>query len=122
MNRKVILILAATVVLIIGLAAFIDTKAGFPSVNSINGITYEVISTQDYIRDGQKCIGYRVYIDTRDVTYSEYRAIFCELTDNDGKYLHTVWFYFNKDSANGTDIANVTMEQTVRGIIPDPVK
>ena len=84
-------------------------------------IEWEIISTQDYIRNNKECLGYRVYINTDRASDMQYRSIFDEIT-NDGKYLHTVWFYFSKSSATRSGTADVTMDQTVEGITPLPEK
>lgn len=84
-------------------------------------IKWEIISTQDYIRDNRECIGYRVYINTDKAYDSQYRSIFAEIT-NDDKYLHTVWFYFSESAADGSGKADVTMEQIAEDITPIPKK
>lgn len=83
-------------------------------------IEWEIISTQDYIRDGKECIGYRVYINTKRASNSQYKEIFNEIISNDNKYLHTVWFYYDKSAADGSGTADVTMEQIDKDIIPIP--
>lgn len=83
-------------------------------------IQWEIISTQDYIRENKECIGYRVYINTNKASDLQYRSIFKEITDKDGKYLHTIWFYFSESAADGSEEADVTMEQIAEGIIPLP--
>ncbi len=82
-------------------------------------IAWEIISTQDYVRDNKECIGYRIYINTDKASEQQYRSIFQEITD-DGKYLHTIWFYFSKSAADGSGEADVIMEQVTEGIIPIP--
>jgi len=84
-------------------------------------IKWEIVSTQDYIRDNKECIGYRIYINTEKASELQYRSIFEEITE-DGKYLHTIWFYFSKSAADGSGEANVTMGQVAEGIIPLPKK
>ena len=54
--------------------------------------TYKEEDTSGYIRDGKKCIGYRVIVD-ENATDEELLSVFRELTHYDGYYLHTVWFY-----------------------------
>lgn len=82
-------------------------------------IKWEIISTQDYVRRNKKCLGYRVYINTRKASPAQYSSIFEEITD-DGKYLHTVWFYFSKSAADGSGEADIIMEQVAEGITPIP--
>ncbi|MBQ8924057.1 MAG: hypothetical protein IJ053_04610 [Lachnospiraceae bacterium] len=79
-------------------------------------VSYSVISTQSYVRDGKECMGYRVYV-AKKPTSSEARTIFGKVT-NDKYYLHTVWFYTDRNAAKGNDVANWTMEQTSQGSIP----
>ena len=83
-------------------------------------IKWEIISTQEYIRNNEKCIGYRVYINTEKASNLQYKNLFSEITNNDNKYLHTVWFYFSKEDADGSKPADITMDQTIPGIIPFP--
>lgn len=80
-------------------------------------IEWEIVSTQDYVRDSKACIGYRVYINTDRASELQYRSIFEEITKDD-KSLHTVWFYFSKSAADGSEEADVIMEQTIEGITP----
>ena len=79
-------------------------------------VDYEVVSKQEYARDGQKCMAYRVYVSSKP-SYSEFQTIFSKVT-NDGYYLHTVWFYTSKSDANGSGAADWTMEQTSQDSIP----
>lgn len=81
-------------------------------------IIWEVISTQNYVRDSKKCIAYRVYINVDNASDSQLLNIYEEATKDDGYYLHTVWFYYDKTSANGSGTAKITIEQTINGIDP----
>ena len=81
-------------------------------------IIWEVISTQNYVRDNNKCIAYRVYINVDNASDAQLLNIYEEATKDDGYYLHTVWFYYDKASANGSGTAQITIEQTINGIDP----
>ncbi len=111
-------IVLVTLILVFAVAFFIDR---WNSKHGLDNVDWEIISSQSYVRDGQQCMGYRVYINADDANNSAYRAIFQEVTD-DGKYLHTVWFYFIKSHADGTHTANIIMEETASGVIPTPTK
>ena len=80
---------------------------------------WDIVSTSDYIRDGQKCIGYRVYITPSYATNESMKDIFTYLTKQDSYYLHTVWFYHTRKNANGTNSADSIMEETSPGKIPE---
>jgi hypothetical protein len=83
---------------------------------------WEVVSTQSYVRDGQKCMGYRIYVDYDYASTDIYKDIFLYVTDDDGYYLHTVWIYNIKFRANGSYSADYIMEQTRQGELPTPVR
>ncbi len=112
-------IVLVALVLVFAVLFFIDE---WNNKHGLDNVDWEIVSRQSYVRDGKQCIGYRVYIDARDAKNSVYNAIYREITKDDGKYLHTVWFYFVKSSANGGRSADVTMEETRPGIIPTPIK
>lgn len=81
-------------------------------------ITYTVVSTTEYARDGQECIGYRVAADT-DITDDDILAIFEAVADDD-YYLHTVWIYSSEELAEGGDAYDVAMaEETAEGETPE---
>lgn len=100
-------------------AAYYTPDAEDVSPIADEDIKWEIISTQDYVRHNKKCLGYRVYINTRRASNAQYSSIFEEITD-DNKYLHTVWFYFSKSAADGSGQADITMEQVAEGITPIP--
>lgn len=104
---------------IINMSAYYAPDAEDVSPIADEDIEWEIISTQDYVRNNKPCLGYRVYINTDRASTTQYDSIFKEIT-NDNKYLHTVWFYFSKSAADGSEIADVTMEQVAEGIIPLP--
>lgn len=79
-------------------------------------IEYEVISSQEYARNGKKCMAYRVYVPSKP-SNDDARGIFERVT-KDSYYLHTVWFYRSKSKASGSDAADWTMEEVSKGVIP----
>ena len=83
---------------------------------------WEIVSDDLYIRDGKECIGYRVYVNAKYGNTDVYKNIFSYITEDDGYYLHTVWIYFLKSSANGSYSADYIMEQTRQGQLPEPIK
>lgn len=86
------------------------------------GVTdFHVVTSSEYIRDGQKCIMYRVYADKEDMTEKELIASFDKLIRklHDGYYLHDVLVYSKKEYAYGAeayDVANV--EEIEKGQTP----
>ena len=111
-----ICIIIFVVIAAIYVVATLIRKGSSKSSEGQPTISYEVISTQEYVRDGKKCIAYRVYVPSMP-SYSDAKRIF-ETVTNDDYYLHMIWFYVNKSKATGTDSANWTMEETVKGVTP----
>ncbi len=96
-----------------------DKKSEKEVIEHLENGDWEIISTEDYVRDGKKCIGYRIYVN-RDYGSEEiYKDIFSYVTD-DGYYLHTVWIYNIKSMANGSYSADYILEQTRQNQLPDP--
>ena len=85
-------------------------------------ISYEIVSTQEYVRKNEKCIGYRVFINVKNASDSQLLNIYKKITQDDSYYLHTVWYYYNKSSADGSGTANAIIEQTVPDINPIDVE
>ena len=79
-------------------------------------VEYEVVSTQEYVRDNQKCMAYRVYVKEKP-TKEQAQKIWKQVT-RDSYYLHIVWFYDDKSAATGTDGYKWKMEQTKKGTMP----
>ena len=107
------------------LIIFIVAAAGFVAffiIKSISGgkkkpeLSFEVVSSSEYARDGKKCKAYRVYVESKP-SAKEAREIFEYVTD-DSYYLHTVWFFRTKSAASGSGSADWTMEQAVQGVTP----
>ena len=112
---KICIIIFVVIAVVYVVATLIRNASSKSSEKKVS-ISYEVISTQEYARDGKKCMGYRVFVSGRP-SYSDAKAIFEDVT-NDNYYLHIVWFFLNKSDAHGKDIANWTMEETVKGVTP----
>ncbi len=79
----------------------------------------KTISYQSYIKSGQKCMGYRVYV-SPTIKDSDLVNIYNFILDNEetNYFLHTVWFYRSKKAAFGTDVSYAVMEETSPGLIP----
>ena len=79
-------------------------------------INYETVSTSTYVNDGELCESYRVYVEDKNVSDDQLKDLFKWVVhdnDNNGKYYyHTVWVYFDKSKAKGTDAADITVEET----------
>lgn len=61
---------------------------------------YSIASESPYVRDGQECKAYRIVVDA-ELSEDDLRLIYDEVTSDDGKYLHTVWFYKDKSETDG---------------------
>lgn len=57
---------------------------------------YKLINQSDYVRESQKCQGYRIITNT-SITDDEIIAIYDEITHDSGYKYHTLWFYENED-------------------------
>lgn len=79
-------------------------------------INYETVSTSTYVNDGELCESYRVYVEDKNVSDDQLKDLLKWVVhdnDNDGKYYyHTVWVYFDKSKASGSDPAEITVEET----------
>ncbi len=110
--KRALIVFAVAVAILVGYSIYRTIKSHVPKPD----VFFEVVSTQDYARDGKKCKGYRVYVKEKP-SNKDARAIFNYVT-NDRYYLHTVWFYTDKKAAEGTDGARWIMEQVSQGITP----
>ena len=115
------LFLIGIVIVVITGCLISDTKAMKEvALHAENG-DWSIVSKDEYIRDGQKCIGYRVYVNPDYGNTDVYKDIFSYIADSDEYYLHTVWIYFLKSSADGAYTAEYIMEQTRPGQLPKPI-
>jgi len=57
---------------------------------------YTLVNQSDYIRNGEKCQGYKV-VSSSSISDNEILAVYKTVSDNDGYKYHTVWFYSSKD-------------------------
>jgi glucose/arabinose dehydrogenase len=99
-----------------------DKKAMRDVATHLENGDWEIVSTQDYVRDGRKCIGYRIYVDRDYASTRVFKNIFSYVTDDDGYYLHTVWIYYFSSMADGSHSADYILEQTRQGELPEPEK
>lgn len=76
-------------------------SASAPAVPS-----YTTGESSEYVRDGEKCISYRVCAGT-DLSEDDLLAVYNDVTNGDGYYLHTVWFYSSSDCIGAYDVAQV---------------
>lgn len=90
--------------------------------NHLNSGDWEIVSSQEYVRDGKQCMGYRIYVSSSYGSTQVYRDIFSYVVSNDNYYLHTVWIYGTHKSANGSSSADYILEEKFSGDIPYPVK
>lgn len=77
-----------------------------PSSSSAPVPSYSSGDASEYIRDGQKCMAYRVCAGT-DLSEDDLLSVFYDVTDGDGYYLHTVWFYSTSECSGFYDVAMV---------------
>lgn len=68
--------------------------------------SYTTGESSEYVRDSQKCMAYRVCAGT-DLSEDELLSVFYDVTDGDGYYLHTVWFYSTSECSGFYDVAMV---------------
>lgn len=83
-------------------------SAGSSSDSVSNSVvpSYTTGESNEYIRDSQKCMAYRVCAGT-DLSEDELLSVFYDVTDGDGYYLHTVWFYSTSECSGFYDVAMV---------------
>lgn len=69
--------------------------------------------TQNYIRDGLSCIGYRVHTDRplNQLSDADLMAVYNDVTRGDGYYRHTVWFYSDEKSIYTGGFCDARIEQ-----------
>ena len=71
---------------------------------------YSLINQSDYVRDGEKCQGYRIVSDT-NITNEEILSIYDEITHNDEYKYHTLWFY---EDENDLTIPFATLDDEIK--------
>lgn len=82
------------------------------------GPSYKMGEDQLYARDGRDCIAYRVVVDS-DISDSELREVYENVIENDGYYLHTVWFYDDEEDADGSNPYTIAeMEEIEEDEVP----
>lgn len=85
-------------------------------------VKLSLVSQDEYVRDGEKCILYRVTADrSTDVSEDEWIDAFKEfIADrNDNYYLHDVMVYSSSDIADGSDAWDIAeIEETGKGKQP----
>ena len=86
-----------------------------------NNLIFTEVSSSEYARDSEKCIAYRVYINSTDFTEEDLLTAYNTFIEekDDGYYLHTVMVYSSKEIADGSeawDVAN--LEELVKGDEP----
>lgn len=124
-SKKKWIVIAAAVV-IIGVASLggnsgnkSDAKTESSEIETIKIPEYENVSNDEYVRDGKKCIAYRISVSS-DLTDEELTSVFHDVCSGDDYYLHTVWFYSSSDLASDGNSYDVAMlEETASG--SDPV-
>lgn len=81
---------------------------------------FHIVNCDEYVRDGQLCILYRVTADKENMTEKELIASFDKLMrqQHDGYYLHCVMVYSRREYAytDGYDVANI--EELQKGETP----
>ncbi len=89
--------------------------------SNVQIVDFQLVSQSEYIRDGKKCILYRVYADREELTEEELAASFNAFVkkQNDSYYLHDVMLYSSKDMAEGGNAFDVAeMEEMSEGSAP----
>lgn len=84
-------------------------------------LNWEIVSTQSYLRESKECNAWRVYISDNkySVKKGDIRDLYMELLQTqdpaDEYYYHTVWMFFDRTKADGSGIADISIEQIVGG-------
>lgn len=109
--------IALIVILVISIMCFISHCSSKTRIESIKNADWKVVSTQSYVRDGQECMGYRIYLPEGLWDDSVMKVIYGIVTEDD-YYMHTVWFYRLEHYANGSEPADAIMEEVQPGLTP----
>ncbi|MCI8374967.1 MAG: hypothetical protein HFI29_05980 [Lachnospiraceae bacterium] len=97
------------IIILAGIYA-ITPKKQSDEYKSISLPAYSLINQSDYVREGEKCQGYRIVANT-DITDEEIMAIYNKITSNDEYKYHTLWFYENE---NDLTIPFATLDDEIK--------
>ena len=140
MKRILALIIAATFLCIALSACFSSSTANTePSTESItetptedetiappnSGVKWERVSFNTYTKYNNECLALRVYVPETIDNYQAadlYREVIAKEDPNDSYYAHTVFIYYDRAGADGTGIADATIEQLGKGSIAAEMK
>ena len=89
--------------------------------SSVQPVDFQCVSQSEYVRDGKKCVLYRVCTDKEGLSKEELIVSFKAFIkkQNDDYYLHDVMLYSSRDIAEGGDAFDVAeMEELSKGSAP----
>lgn len=84
-------------------------------------LNWEIVSTQPYTRGNHSCMAWRVYVsDSKySITNGDIRDLYMELLQTEDPsniyYSHTVWIFLNRANADGSGMADISIEPVVDG-------
>lgn len=84
-------------------------------------LSWEIVSTQSYRRDNKECMAWRVYVsDSKySITNGDIRDLYMELLQTEDPsniyYSHTVWIFLNRANADGSGMADISIEPAFDG-------
>ena len=131
MKRFIAILIAATFLCLINTACSLGQDKSAPTQTPTETaeeetvaefhttLNWEIVSTQPYYRDNKECIAWRVYVSDSEYSITNYdiRDLYMELLQThdptDEYYSHIVWIFFDRTSADGTGIADISIEQIV---------
>lgn len=74
---------------------------------------YEIVTQEDYYREGELCQGFRVNTETEieELTDDELILIYKEIKDGNDYKFYTIWFYGTKKDADGSGLAKAIIDE-----------
>lgn len=89
--------------------------------SNVQPVDFQYVSQSEYVRDGKKCVLYRVCTDQEGLSKEELAVSFKAFLkkQNDDYYLHDVMLYSSRDIAEGGDAFDLAeMEELSKGSEP----
>ena len=113
-GKKILLVVAMVFAIILIISFIADSARN----SKIKNAGWKIVSDEHYTRNGERCIGYRVYLPDDLWSDEDIRSVYHFVTDDDF-YMHTVWFYHSEYSAKGSNSADAISEETSPGMPPE---
>lgn len=112
-GKKILIGVVIIFIMILIVSFIVDSARN----NKIKNAGWKIVSDSHYTRNGERCIGYRVYLPDDLWSDEDIRTVYHFVTDDD-YYMHTVWFYRSEHTAKGSNSADAIMEETSPGLLP----